>query len=193
MLEKSGNQEKYLSPQLLDTWLDTLPEGTPVTVVIEACYSGNFISSNGTPTALAGENRTIIVSARGDRQSKIARSSSFSRTFFSYIESNKPVGEAFNQTVRRMEKMQYHRGQHPEMDSNGDGNVNQPEDYALLRERYLSPEPTQTKGADGQTSLGTLELAITNWAKKQVNPQVPLYIYLLSPLALTIMVHLPEL
>ena len=30
---------------------------------------------------------------------------------------------------------------------------------------YLSPEPTQTKGADGQTSLGTLELAITNWAK----------------------------
>ena len=33
--------------------------------------------------------------------------------------------------------MQYHRGQHPEMDSNGDGNVNQPEDYALLRERYL--------------------------------------------------------
>ncbi|HIA69475.1 TPA: hypothetical protein EYN98_26240, partial [Candidatus Poribacteria bacterium] len=45
---------------------------------------------------------------------------------------------------------------------------------------YLSPEPTQTKGADGQTSLGTLELAITNWAKKQVNPQVPLYIYLLS-------------
>ena len=33
--------------------------------------------------------------------------------------------------------MQYHRGQHPEMDSNGDGNVNQPEDYTLLRERYL--------------------------------------------------------
>jgi len=137
LLEKSGNQEKYLSPQLLDIWLDTLPEGTPVTVVIEACYSGNFISRNGTPTALVGENRTIIVSARGDRQSKIARSSSFSRTFFSYIESNKPVGEAFNQTVRRMEKMQYHRGQHPEMDSNGDGSVNQPEDYALLRERYL--------------------------------------------------------
>ena len=122
---------------MLDTWLDTLPEGTPVTIVVEACYGGNFISSHGTPTALIGENRTIIVSARGDRQSKIARSSSFSRTFFSYIESNKPVGEAFDQTVRRMEKMQYHREQHPEMDSNGDGNVNQPEDYALLRERYL--------------------------------------------------------
>ena len=42
LLEKSGNQEKYLSPQLLDTWLDQLPEGTPVTVVIEGCYSSNF-------------------------------------------------------------------------------------------------------------------------------------------------------
>ena len=116
-----------------------------------------LISSNGTPTALAGENRTFSVSARGDKKSKIARSSSFSRTVFSHIESNKPVGEAFNQTVRRMDNMQYHRGQHPEMDSNGDGNENGQLDFdftliptfsvvcprrsAIARRGSISPHP----------------------------------------------------
>ena len=137
LLEKSGNQEKYLSPYLLDTWLDQLPEGTPVTVVIEACYSGNFISSNGTPTALAGENRTIIVSARGDRQSKIARSSSFSRTFFSLIESNETISNAFEQAAQKMERMVYHRGQSPQIESSGDGNPNQRDDYLTLEDSYL--------------------------------------------------------
>ena len=59
-------EEKYLSPELLDTWLDMLPEGTPVTVVIEACYSGNFISQDGIKSALVDKNRTIIVSASSD-------------------------------------------------------------------------------------------------------------------------------
>jgi hypothetical protein len=99
LLEKTETQQKYLSPQLLDTWLDRLPEGTPVTVVIEACYSGNFISQAGTKSALVGKNRTVISSARGDKQSKIARSSSFSRTFFNLIENNKTVAEAFEQAV----------------------------------------------------------------------------------------------
>jgi hypothetical protein len=50
--KSTAMEEKYLSPQLLDTWLDTLAEGTPVTVVIEACYSGNFIAQNGIKSAL---------------------------------------------------------------------------------------------------------------------------------------------
>jgi len=52
LLEKTDTKEKYLSPQLLDTWLDMLPEGTPVTVVIEACCSGNFIAQDGIKSAL---------------------------------------------------------------------------------------------------------------------------------------------
>ena len=100
-------EEKYLSPELLDIWLDMLPEGTPVTVVIEACYSGNFINQDGQKSALVGDNCTIIVSASGDKQSKIARSSSFSRTFFSLIERNKPIADAFEQAQDKLERMAY--------------------------------------------------------------------------------------
>ncbi|HHZ92383.1 TPA: hypothetical protein EYN65_18090, partial [Candidatus Poribacteria bacterium] len=137
LLEKTDTQEKYLSPQLLDTWLDRLPEGTPVTIVIEACYSGNFISQDGIKSALVDKDRTIIVSARGDKQSKIARTSSFSRTFFSLIESNQPIADAFERAAQKMERMIYHRGQFPQIESNGDGNPNQAEDYISLRGQYL--------------------------------------------------------
>ena len=137
LLEKTETQQKYLSPQLLDTWLDRLPEGTPVTVVIEACYSGNFISQAGTKSALVGKNRTVISSARGDKQSKIARSSSFSRTFFNLIENNKTVAEAFEQAADKMERTIFHRDQLPQMDSNGDGNPNQAEDYVTLKGSYI--------------------------------------------------------
>ena len=135
--KSTAMEEKYLSPQLLDTWLDTLTEGTPVTVVIEACYSGNFISQDGIKSALVDKNRTIIVSASSDKQAKIARSSSFSRTFFSLIESNQTISNAFEQATEKMERMVYHRGQFPQIESNGDGIPNQAEDYIRLREKYL--------------------------------------------------------
>mgnify|MGYP000901259058 CR=1 FL=1 len=137
LLEKTDTQEKYLLPQLLDTWLDQLPEGTPVTVVIEACYSGNFISQDGIKSALVDKDRTIVVSASGDKQAKIARSSSFSRTFFSLIESNETISNAFEQAAQKMERMVYHRGQSPQIESSGDGNPNQREDYLTLEDSYL--------------------------------------------------------
>jgi len=96
---------------LLDTWLDQLPAGTPVTVVMEACYSGNFISQDGIKSALGDKDRTIIVSASADKQARIARSSSFSRTFFNLIESNQPMADAFEQAKDKLERMVYHQGQ----------------------------------------------------------------------------------
>jgi hypothetical protein len=111
--------------------------GTPITLVIEACYSGNFISQDGVKSVLADKDRTIIASARGDKQSKIARSSSFTRTFFSLIEGNKPIGEAFEEAADKLERMAYHQGQYPQMESNGDGNPNQPEDYVTLKGKYI--------------------------------------------------------
>jgi outer membrane murein-binding lipoprotein Lpp len=114
-----------------------LPEGTPVTVVIEACYSGNFIAQDGIKSALVDKDRTIIVSASSDKQAKIARSSSFSRTFFGLIESNETISSAFERATEKMERMAYHRGQFPQIESNGDGNPNQAEDYISLRGQYL--------------------------------------------------------
>ncbi|MDP6748565.1 MAG: hypothetical protein QGH37_16395 [Candidatus Poribacteria bacterium] len=121
----------------MDTWLDQLPAGTPVTVVIEACYSGNFIAQDGIKSALVDKDRTIIVSASSDKQAKIARSSSFSRTFFSLIESNETISNAFDQAAQKMERMIYHRDQFPQIESSGDDNPNQREDYLKLEESYI--------------------------------------------------------
>jgi len=105
--------------------------------VIEACYSGNFIAQDGIKSALVDKDRTIIVSASSDKQAKIARSSSFSRTFFGLIESNETISSAFERATEKMERMAYHRGQFPQIESNGDGNPNQAEDYISLRGQYL--------------------------------------------------------
>ena len=110
---------------------------SPVTVVIEACYSGNFIAQDGIKSVLGDKDRTIIVSSSGDKQAKIARSSSFSRTFFSLIESNETISNAFDQAAQKMERMVYHRGQSPQIESSGDGNPNQREDYLTLEDSYL--------------------------------------------------------
>ncbi len=105
--------------------------------MIEACYSGNFIAQDGIKSALVDKDRTIIVSASSDKQAKIARSSSFSRTFFGLIESNETISSAFERATEKMERMAYHRGQFPQIESNGDGNPNQAEDYISLRGQYL--------------------------------------------------------
>ncbi|MCZ6677086.1 MAG: choice-of-anchor D domain-containing protein [Candidatus Poribacteria bacterium] len=139
LLEKRGNSETFLSPDILDEWLDSLPEGTPVTIIIEACHSGNFINQpSGAPTPLVGPNRTIIVSARGDKQAKILRNhSSFSKTFFDQIDANKPVAEAFRAAEEFMRRTPLHRDQFPQMDADGNGLVNEAQDFAAVANRYL--------------------------------------------------------
>ena len=139
LLEKRGNQEIYLTPAQLDSWLNQLPGDTPVTIITEACHSGNFIrTSDGQPAALVDTNRTIIVSARGDKQAKILRNrSSFSKAFFDGIGANKTVGEAFSDATDLMKRIPFHRDQFPQMDADGDGNVNTPQDYVELSHRYL--------------------------------------------------------
>ncbi|MCZ6677312.1 MAG: hypothetical protein O7E52_08685, partial [Candidatus Poribacteria bacterium] len=84
LLEKRGDSEARLSASLLAEWLAELPQGTPVTIIIEACHSGNFIrSADNQPTGLVGPDRTLIVSARGDKQARILNNlSSFSKVFF---------------------------------------------------------------------------------------------------------------
>ena len=132
LLEKTDREEKYLSPQLLDTWLDQLPEGTPVTVVIEACYSGNFINSR-----LSAPNRTIITSASADKQAMIMRSSSFSRYFFDRIGGNQTMAEAFERTQQQMQKMATHRAQNPQIDVNGNAVSNELLDLRALGQRRI--------------------------------------------------------
>ena len=139
LLEKSGDHEVYLSSAQLDDWLDQLPEGVPVTVIIEACHSGNFIRTpEGEPTRLVSSNRTIIVSSRGDRQAKIlANRSSFSTAFFERISANKTIGKAFRDAEQLMERLNQHKDQFPQIDADGDGKSNTSQDYAVVMGRYF--------------------------------------------------------
>ena len=127
-----------------------------MTVVIEACYSGNFIAQDGIKSALVDKDRTIIVSASADKQARIARSSSFSRTFFNLIESNQPMADAFEQAKDKLERMVYHQGQYPQLGSNGDGEANQAEDYVSLKGRYLPANVTSLAAPPSITKITQL-------------------------------------
>ena len=100
---------KLQKARRLYRWLLTMEEWSapPLMAVLEACHSGNFLQKS---KGLVADGRTVIASASADKQSKIARSSSFSRTFFSLIESNQPIAEAFEQASQRLERMPYHLG-----------------------------------------------------------------------------------
>ena len=113
--------------------MDQLPAETPIIIIIEACYSGNFIGS-----ALSAPNRTIITSASSDQQAIITRSSSFSRHFFQqYIAKNQTVAEAFERTSQWTERMPLHRAQRPQLDADGDGQANEKQDYRALADSRI--------------------------------------------------------
>jgi hypothetical protein len=121
-------EDVFLTPTQLDMWLDELPPETPITIIIEACYSGNFIGS-----ALSAPNRTIITSASADQQAMITRTSSFSRHFFQQqIARNTTVAEAFEKSLNWTERTPLHRSQRPQLDANGNGDANEKQDYRAL-------------------------------------------------------------
>jgi hypothetical protein len=132
LVERRGIQDDYLSSAQLDLWLDKLPSETPVTLIIEACYSGNFINQR-----LSAPNRTIITSASADKRAMIMRSSSFSRFFFDRIRANETVEQAFSQTKDKMERMRAHESQLPQIDVNGNGIANELLDLRALGERRI--------------------------------------------------------
>ena len=132
-----SNQQSFLTPKLLGSWLDKLPEGTPTTLIIEGCYSGNFISRDGQPTPLATKNRTIITSTEADKQAKIMRSSSFSKIFFEKIKANKTIKEAFLDTELWMGQNFVHNDQHPQIEVNGNGVTNEAFDFRALGDRRI--------------------------------------------------------
>ena len=132
LIEKGAGREEYLTPTLLDNWLDLLPEETPVTLIIESCYSGNFI----TPPLL-DSNRTIITSASAERQAKIMRSSSFSKIFFDQISTNQTISHAFERSQQWMQRHRLHVGQNPQLEADGDGQPNQIYDHRALGQRRI--------------------------------------------------------
>jgi len=129
-----GNQDVYLTPEMLNEWLSVLSEGMPVIIVIEACYSGRFITKtlNG-KTVLSKFGRTIITSASEEERAELLRNkSSFSKYFFDAVEKNQDILTAFFEASETISHIPQHSHQKPQLDANGNGIPNEEIDYTLL-------------------------------------------------------------
>ena len=146
LLEKHGTYERSLTPDQLDLWLDRLPEETPVTVIVEACYSGEFVEAQvSMPGAQQHKTRTFITSANAQNQAKIDPRSlmSFTKLLFQYILQNESLSDAFRRTQDYMSQAYVFQHQSPQLESDGAEPANTPSDYALLTECYI-PRPLVT-------------------------------------------------
>ena len=153
------NDKNILTPDLLDSWLDVVPVETPIFIMVEASYSGNFItqSRNGRPV-LASANRTIVTSSHSSRQNRImVNGYSFSRLFFDQIQANKTVGEAFIAARNTMQSTPIYRLQYPQIDSNSNGLANETRDLTVVSSLYI-PMPIEVKS----TSLPLVEMMSKN-------------------------------
>ena len=140
------NDKNILTPDLLDNWLDVVPDGTPIFIVVEASYSGNFITqSRDGMSVLSTPNRTIVTSAHSSRQNRImVNGYSFSRLFFNQIRANKAIGEAFITARSTMQSTPVYQLQYPQIDSNSNGLANEARDLTIASSLYI-PVPIEVK------------------------------------------------
>ena len=152
LLTESDQGTTYLEAEKFAGWLDHIPDTVQVTIVIEACYSGNFI-----PIVGKKKNRVIITSADESHQAQIHRSSSFSRYFFEDIRRNMTIADAFEDVVKRMSRNVIHSSQNPKLDSNGNGIPNQISDYVGVEDLYV-PDNIEPLTKPIMTDLNASEL-----------------------------------
>jgi hypothetical protein len=120
-------------------WLDQLAERRiNVVVVIEACYAGEFIVESEVYTQLRppAPRRVVITSADASTQTYIMRTDSFSRRFFDRLHRNASFKDAFEETSQDMENSRRFRNT-PQVDADGDGVANEPEDLEVLGTLFL--------------------------------------------------------
>ena len=157
LLTESDQDATYLEAEKFASWLDQIPVDVQVTIVIEACYSGNFIPIVGKQKEKSGKSRVIITSADESHQAQIHRSSSFSRYFFENVRRNMTVEEAFDDVTKRMKRNVIHSSQNPKIDSNGNGFPNEVSDYVGVEELYV-PDNIEPLTKPIMTDLSASEL-----------------------------------
>ncbi|MAF65257.1 MAG: hypothetical protein CMJ84_06320 [Planctomycetes bacterium] len=152
LLTESDQNTTYLEAEKFAGWLDQIPDTVQVTIIIEACYSGNFI-----PVIGKNKNRVIITSADESHQAQIHRSSSFSRYFFEDVRRNMTIADAFEDVTKRMRRNVIHSSQNPKLESNGNGIPNQPSDYVGVEDLYV-PDNIEPLTKPIMTDLSASEL-----------------------------------
>jgi hypothetical protein len=130
----------FVSPADLDDWLDDIQplEGTgpKVIVIIEACYSGSFVSQL---QCEGQQERIIITSSKYNELSNMPNEGrlSFSRFFWNYTASSDTILTAFNKSTDDL-NVCLQNPQHPQLDANGNGIPNEdPDDGDLVAGLYI--------------------------------------------------------
>jgi len=127
----------------LDTWLDTLQilRTLHVTLIVDSCYSGNFLSACKPPT---GKRRLTIASTTSDTVAVFLPPpslTSFSYQFLGALYMGYKVQEAFD-SARQFFNTLGVANQTPWLDSNGDG-------------RYVAGDDDSTTGPAAEEFFGT--------------------------------------
>ncbi|MFZ4656047.1 MAG: leucine-rich repeat domain-containing protein [Caldilineaceae bacterium] len=131
-LDKTNNQT--LTPGDLDEWLTTLELAVPgikINVVMEACHAGSFIRKPGT---IAKAGRVVITSSNEEWDAYASRDGAhFSDHFLTGLHQMRNLALSFSEA--RSAVVRLYPYQQPWLDANGDGVVNQSEDFAAAAQR----------------------------------------------------------
>ncbi len=130
------SESEILKASDLDSWLDALQEtiSGKVTVAYDACHSGSFLSMLTPPE---GRERVVIASASPDETAKFVTqgSVSFSSYFWTHVFNGLDIKSAFELSDAAMGyPVEF---QHPQLDANGNGVANEPEDLPLVEGEYI--------------------------------------------------------
>ncbi|HPO13474.1 MAG TPA: carboxypeptidase regulatory-like domain-containing protein [Candidatus Hydrogenedentes bacterium] len=124
------NPAETVSAVQLDGWLDTLQSSLPgsVVVVYDASNAGSILTNL---TGVSGKKRIVLTSASGNEEAYFVTNGtlSFSNYFWLGLFNGQDVQDAFDAARDAMGGSVAY--QHPQLDANGNGVANEPEDYAL--------------------------------------------------------------
>ena len=153
ILESGVHGVERLSPDNIDSWLDELNSlGKNVVLVMESCYSGEYIQPSKQPLQA---RRVVITSSDARTPANIIRTDSFSRRFFNRLDRRQDFRTSFEETTKGME---YGFRNRPQVDANGNGIPNEREDYTVLSGFYLG-NPAHMSEGDAPN--------ITNWDSRR--------------------------
>ena len=164
-----------ITPADLSGWLTTLESTTgvdQVTVVIEACLSGSFItrSSGADANSLVKPGRVIITSTSDNKNAYAsAEGAYFSDAFFSCIADSQDLKTCFDEGKAAVATTGV--SQFPQLDDNGDAVYNAG-DGAVAQTRFVtrffgSSRPTiQSFTVDRQNTNGTFSATVKEGAEQ---------------------------
>lgn len=169
-------QQERLTPAQLAEWLDRLEEAVPhvpINVLIEACYSGSFITGNY-PNAgtLSKPGRVIITSTNLHNLAFASEQGAyFSDYLFTALRQGHHLFSSFWE-ARIAARQVSALIQDPWLDADGDGTPNELEDAAIAARRTLFTPNTQATSQLWPPYIATLQEGAGPNGQRQIQADV---------------------